>query len=138
MPRLANTSGTFKPLITIYGITIRPRRLRCSTSSEAEDRTRAGDDHQIGLSVPVNRETGQPIFGVEERPVPKSDVPGELAFPTQPFPLKPPPVARDSYGPQDLVTPEDTNAEHVQACKDLLAKMAAPTTQARSLPGRIG
>ncbi len=70
----------------------------------------------------LNRETGQPIFGVEERPVPKSDVPGELAFPTQPFPLKPPPVARDSYGPQDLVTAEDTNAEHVQACKDLLAK----------------
>jgi quinoprotein glucose dehydrogenase len=42
----------------------------------------------------LNRETGAPIFGVEERPVPKSDVPGELAFPTQPFPVKPPPLAR--------------------------------------------
>jgi len=37
----------------------------------------------------LNRETGQPVFGVEERPVPKSDVPGEEASPTQPFPLLP-------------------------------------------------
>ncbi len=40
----------------------------------------------------LNRETGVPIFGVEERPVPKSDVPGEVASPTQPFPVKPAPV----------------------------------------------
>ena len=40
----------------------------------------------------LNRETGQPIFGVEERPVAKSDVPGEVSFPTQPFPVKPPPL----------------------------------------------
>jgi quinoprotein glucose dehydrogenase len=70
----------------------------------------------------LNRETGQPIFGVEERPVPKSDVPGEQAFPTQPFPLKPPPIARDSYRPEDLVSEKDTTPEHVQACKDLIAK----------------
>jgi quinoprotein glucose dehydrogenase len=70
----------------------------------------------------LNRETGQPIFGVEERPVPKSDVPGEQAFPTQPFPVKPPPLARDSYVPADLVTAEDTNAEHAQACRELVAK----------------
>ncbi len=44
----------------------------------------------------LNRETGQPIFGVEERPVPKSDVPGEAAFPTQPIPMKPPALARVS------------------------------------------
>ena len=50
-----------------------------------------------GYMYILNRETGEPIFGVEERPVPKSDVPGELAFPTQPFPVKPPPIARVSY-----------------------------------------
>lgn len=75
-----------------------------------------------GYMYILNRETGQPIFGVEERPVPKSDVPGEQAFPTQPFPVKPPPIARDSYRPEDLVTEQDTTAEHVQACKDLIAK----------------
>jgi quinoprotein glucose dehydrogenase len=37
----------------------------------------------------LDRETGQPLFPVEERPVPKSDVPGELASATQPFPSLP-------------------------------------------------
>jgi quinoprotein glucose dehydrogenase len=75
-----------------------------------------------GYMYILNRETGQPIFGVEERPVPNSDVPGEQAFATQPFPLKPPPLARDSYRPEDLVTDEATSAEHAQACRDLVAK----------------
>ena len=42
----------------------------------------------------LDRETGKPLFPVEERPVPASDVPGEKAWPTQPFPLKPPPLTR--------------------------------------------
>ena len=71
----------------------------------------------------LNRETGQSIFGVEERPVPKSDVPGEWAFPTQPIPVKPPALARVSYTAADLVTAADTNAEHAQACADLIAKV---------------
>ena len=75
-----------------------------------------------GYMYILNRETGQPIFGVEERPVPKSDVPGELAFPTQPFPLKPPPLARVSYKPEDLVTAADTTPEHVKACEELIEK----------------
>ena len=75
-----------------------------------------------GYMYILNRETGEPIFGVEERPVPKSDVPGEQAFPTQPFPLKPPAIARDSYKPEDLVTAADTTAEHVQACRELIEK----------------
>ena len=68
----------------------------------------------------LNRETGRPIFGVEERPVPKSDVPGEWAFPTQPIPVKPPALARVSYTSADLVTAADTNAEHAKACADLI------------------
>ena len=75
-----------------------------------------------GYMYILNRETGQPIFGVEERPVPKSDVPGEQAFPTQPFPVKPPPIARNSYSPEDLVTADDTTAEHAQACRDLITR----------------
>jgi glucose dehydrogenase len=71
----------------------------------------------------LNRETGRPIFGVEERAVPTSDVPGEQTFPTQPFPVKPPPLARVDYKPQDLVTAADTTAEHVKACQDLIAKV---------------
>jgi quinoprotein glucose dehydrogenase len=71
----------------------------------------------------LNRETGQPVYGVEERPVPKSDVPGELAAPTQPIPVKPPALARVAYKPDELVTAEDTTPEHAKACADLVAKI---------------
>ncbi len=60
------------------------------------------DVHRGGKTIPavgagsktahffiLNRETGEPIFGVEERKVPVSDVPGEVSSPTQPFPLAP-------------------------------------------------
>jgi glucose dehydrogenase len=67
----------------------------------------------------LNRVTGKPLFGVEERPVPKGDVPGEWYSPTQPFPLKPPALGRMSFKPEDLVTAEDTTPEHAQACKEL-------------------
>ena len=71
----------------------------------------------------LNRESGEPIYGVEERPVPASDVPGERSYPTQPFPVKPPPLARVSYGLGDLVTADDTSPEHGAACAALVASV---------------
>jgi glucose dehydrogenase len=61
-----------------------------------------------GFLFVLNEATGKPVFGVEERPVPKSDVPGEGTSPTQPFPVAPPPLARDSMTTADLtdVTPQ--------------------------------
>jgi len=55
-----------------------------------------------------DRVTGQPVWPIEERPVPKGDVPGEWYSPTQPFPTKPPAYARQWVGPDDLIdfTPE--------------------------------
>jgi quinoprotein glucose dehydrogenase len=50
----------------------------------------------------LNRETGKPIFGVEERPVPKSDVPGEISSPTQPFPVAPRLLVPQKLGPDDV------------------------------------
>jgi glucose dehydrogenase len=47
-----------------------------------------------GLLYVLDRMTGKPVWGVEERPIPKSDMPGEESWPTQPFPVKPPPLAR--------------------------------------------
>lgn len=49
----------------------------------------------------LNRETGKPIFGVEERPVPQTNVPGEQTSPTQPFPVLPKPLV-----PQAKITPD--------------------------------
>lgn len=65
----------------------------------------------------LNRETGEPIIPVEERPVPQGDVPTEWYSPTQPFPVAPPPLSRVSFNPDtDIVTAEDTSAEHRAAC----------------------
>lgn len=56
----------------------------------------------------LNRETGQPIWPIEERPVEKGNVPGEWYSPTQPFPTKPPAFSRQGVSLDDLIdfTPE--------------------------------
>ena len=77
---------------------------------------------QVGKSAfmfILNRVTGEPIHGVEERPVPAGDVPGEQYSPTQPIPRKPPPLARVRIGPGDVVTADDTTPEHAAACRAL-------------------
>src|ERR1700686_1001276 len=76
--------------------------------------------NKTGLLYVLNRDTGKPVFPVEERPVPKSDVPGEVASPTQAFPPAPPPLAThqmsadDAWGP----TPEDR-----EACRKTIAQL---------------
>ena len=55
-----------------------------------------------GFLFVFDRVTGQPLWPIEERPVPKSDVPGEESWPTQPFPTKPPPFARQSFTDKDV------------------------------------
>ncbi len=54
-----------------------------------------------GLLFVFDRVTGKPLWPIEERPVPQSDLVGEQAWPTQPFPTKPPPLMRQRYTPED-------------------------------------
>jgi len=54
-----------------------------------------------GFVFVLNRETGEPLFPVEERPVPQDGVPGEQPSPTQPFPLAPPPFTRQGISVDD-------------------------------------
>lgn len=72
-----------------------------------------------GYMFILDRVTGKPVFGVEDRKVAQGDVPGEWYSPTQPFPLKPPPISRVSFTKDDLVRPEDTTPEHAKACQEL-------------------
>jgi glucose dehydrogenase len=55
-----------------------------------------------GFVYVFNRITGEPLWPIEERPVPQSDTPGEMSWPTQPFPTKPPPFARQSFTEADI------------------------------------
>lgn len=57
---------------------------------------------KVGFVYLLNRETGESLFPIEERPVPVSDIPGEEAWPTQPFPLKPAPYTRHYLDESDL------------------------------------
>ena len=57
---------------------------------------------KMGLLFILDRMTGKPVFGVEERPVPSSDVPGEQTSPTQPFPIKPLPLARTTMTREEI------------------------------------
>jgi quinoprotein glucose dehydrogenase len=68
----------------------------------------------------LQRETGEPIYPIEERAVPASDVPGERSSPTQPFPVKPPPLSSHKISDADLF---DVTPEHRDACGERLAKL---------------
>src|SRR5690606_16325054 len=73
-----------------------------------------------GYVYVFDRKTGKPLFDIEERPVPPSTLDGEQAWPTQPFPVKPKPFARQSsdLGPDDI----SPYAENRDSLKQILAK----------------
>ena len=101
---------------------------------------------KMGIMFTFNRVTGEPLFGMEERPVPQSTVPGEKTSPTQPFPLKPPPLARMSLKRSEL--PKNITPELAAHCEGLWDKYhlqdAVPYTPWRvgqdvvTFPGAIG
>lgn len=66
----------------------------------------------------LDRTNGKPIYGVEERPVPQSQVPMEKTSPTQPFPVKPEPLARQTMTMADIAT---VTPELEAACRKLVA-----------------
>ncbi len=67
---------------------------------------------KTGLVFLLDRDTGQPLFPVEERPAPASDLPGEESWPTQPVPVKPPPFSRQTFTEADAtdLSPEARSA----------------------------
>jgi quinoprotein glucose dehydrogenase len=97
---------------------------------------------KTGFLFVLHRETGEPLFPVEERPVPTNGVPGEWISPTQPFPLLPEPLAPQRLEPSDAwgLTPVDR-----AACRRLIASMrhdgiyAPPSTRGSvAYPGFVG
>jgi quinoprotein glucose dehydrogenase len=76
---------------------------------------------KTGFLYVFDRVTGKPLWPMEERPVPKSDMPGERAWPTQPFPTRPAPFVRQSFTVDD-VNPWLATPEQFAAMKERVAK----------------
>jgi quinoprotein glucose dehydrogenase len=74
---------------------------------------------KTGFLYVFDRVTGKPLWPIEERPVPRSDMPGEEAWPTQPFPLAPPPFARQTFTEKDLSPFIDDPAERARFLDDI-------------------
>lgn len=78
---------------------------------------------KMGFLFVFNRVTGEPLFNIEERSVPRSDVPGEGSWPTQPFPAIPP-VARQTISRDEITT---VTSESRKECLEMIegAKLGA-------------
>jgi quinoprotein glucose dehydrogenase len=98
--------------------------------------------NKTGFLYVLNRETGVPVFPVEERAVPQSDVPGEMTSPTQPFPIAPPALAPQKLSADDAwgITPEDREycGERIKSLRNE-GIFTPPTVQGSlSIPGNVG
>jgi glucose dehydrogenase len=89
-----------------------------------------------GLFFMFNRLTGEPLFGIEERPIPKFDAPGDEAWPTQPFPVKPTGVTRDSMTRKEV---SKISPEAEKYCTELFDKSVnmGPYTPYGMLPSLV-
>jgi len=98
--------------------------------------------NKTGFLYVLDRDTGKPVFPVEERTVPQSDIPGEKASPTQPFPLFPPSLAPQHFSIADAWGPTPADRE---ACRETIGKLrnegifTPPSLQGTlAVPGHIG
>jgi quinoprotein glucose dehydrogenase len=95
-----------------------------------------------GFAFVFDRESGEPVWPVEERPVAPSDVPGETAWKTQPFPSKPPPFSEQGVSLEDAfdLTPELQAAARQELAKYRLGPLYTPPSLQGTVmrPGVIG
>lgn len=89
-----------------------------------------------------DRVTGKPVWPIAERQVPASEVPGERAWPTQPAPTLPVPVALQGFGPNDVIdfTPEIKAAALSELAKYMAGPLYTPPSERGTvtMPGSIG
>jgi len=93
-----------------------------------------------GFTFVFDRVTGEPLFDIEEVPVPASDVPGERLSPTQPIPVKPPSFARQGLSDDELI---DFTPELKAKAREILAQyrygdIYAPPSLAKADDGTFG
>ena len=103
-----------------YDITAAPQLITVRHGGKLIDAV--SQSTKQGFLFVFDRVTGKPLWPIEERAVPKSDMPGEQAWPTQPYPTAPPPFARQRMTVED-VNPFILTAEERAAWKDRISKM---------------
>ena len=98
--------------------------------------------NKTGFLYVLNRDTGAPVFPVEERPVPQTDIDGEVTSPTQPFPLAPPSLVPQKLSADDAWGITSVDKEY---CREAIKKLrndglfTPPSIQGTlSVPGNIG
>ncbi|MPZ21496.1 MAG: PQQ-binding-like beta-propeller repeat protein [Luteitalea sp.] len=125
-----------------YDLTAAPKLLTVRHDGEMVDVV--AQPTKFGFLYVFNRETGEPLWPIEERPVPASDVPGEKAWPTQPFPTKPPPFARQEFKEDDInpyLDPKDKEAVHKRFLAARAGRVFTPQLLDREqimMPGQFG
>ena len=96
----------------------------------------------MGFTFVLDRETSEPLFPTPELPVPPSNIPGEQAWPTEPSPLRPPPLNRLAVHESDLTRVSPVAYAQAKAMFDLYAKgqiYTPPSLQGNILPpGTLG
>ena len=90
---------------------------------------------KTGFVFLFDRETGKPLFEIKEKPVPASDVPGEKASPTQPVPVKPPPISDQSLDETNVTDIGKANRASVLA--QLRKIRSGPASNPPSLQGTV-
>ncbi|MEO8680760.1 MAG: PQQ-binding-like beta-propeller repeat protein, partial [Vicinamibacterales bacterium] len=95
-----------------------------------------------GFAFVFDRVTGKPVWPIEERPVPRSEVPGEASWPTQPFPTRPPAFEAQGVTLDDAfdATPELKAAAQAELKKYKLGPLYTPPSMQGTvvMPGVIG
>ncbi len=125
-----------------YDLTTAPKLLTVRHAGKPVDIVAQAT--KFGLLYVFNRVTGEPLWPIEERAVPKSDVPGEESWPTQPFPTHVPPFARLKFGADDINPHID--AADTEKIRGILQSarndgLFTPQTLTRdqiSVPGELG
>jgi quinoprotein glucose dehydrogenase len=103
----------------LFDYDVAPQPLLADVSVEGETRSVVVQTAKTGLVFVLDRATGEPVFGVEERPVPTSTTPGEVAAATQPFPTAPAPLIDDAV--VDPANPWAPDEEGRRVCRAMAA-----------------
>jgi quinoprotein glucose dehydrogenase len=116
-----------------HDLPIYPNLVRVTHGGRSIDA--AAQVTKTGYVFLFDRETGKPLFDVEEKPVPASDVPGEQAWATQPIPVKPPPFAAQSLDESNVTDIGEANRR--SALARLRQVRGGPAFNPPSLQGTV-